>query len=109
VQFVVSRGGVASLAHPGYRPRDGIIPSLVEAGLTALEAYHSSHDSAAEHRYLAMAHEYRLLVTGGSDYHGDGTRRAEFFGVTGLPREHLNALLAHVSGRGAATALIAEW
>jgi predicted metal-dependent phosphoesterase TrpH len=92
VAFVTSRGGVASLAHPGYRPQDEIIPGLVDAGLTAIEAFHSCHDADAEARYLSMAAQYRLLVTGGSDYHGEGTRRSEFFGVTNLPDDHYQAL-----------------
>jgi len=97
VALVTAGGGVASLAHPGYRPRDEIIPQLVDAGLAAIEAYHSSHDEAATARYLMLARHHDLLVTGGSDYHGEGTRRAEFFGVVNLPREHLDALLAHAA------------
>jgi len=93
VALVTAGGGVASLAHPGYRPRDEIIPQLVDAGLAAIEAYHSSHDEAATARYLTLARHHDLLVTGGSDYHGEGTRRAEFFGVISLPREDLDALL----------------
>jgi predicted metal-dependent phosphoesterase TrpH len=92
VALVAAGGGIASLAHPGYRPRDEIIPSLVESGLAALEAYHSSHDSTAEAHYLGLARGHGLLVTGGSDYHGEGTRRAEFFGVVGLPAIHFDSL-----------------
>ena len=44
--------------------------------------------------YLALAGRYGLVPTGGSDYHGEGTRRAEFFGVMHLPPEHLDALMA---------------
>lgn len=94
VALVVTGGGIASLAHPGYRPQDDIIPGLVNAGLQAIEVFHSSHDSAAAAHYLDIARQHSLLVTGGSDYHGEGTRRAEFFGVTNLPGEHFDALLA---------------
>jgi predicted metal-dependent phosphoesterase TrpH len=100
VALVTSGGGVASLAHPGYRPRDEIIPGLVDAGLDAIEVYHSSHDETATAHYLSMARRYRLLVTGGSDYHGEGVRRAEFFGVVHLPAQHLEALTAHAVARG---------
>jgi 3',5'-nucleoside bisphosphate phosphatase len=96
VALVAAGGGVASLAHPGYRPQDEIVPGLVDAGLTAIEVFHSSHDGAAQERYLAMAAQYGLLVTGGSDYHGEGARRAEFFGVVNLPQEHYDALIAYV-------------
>ena len=95
VAFVVSRGGVASLAHPGYRPQDEIIPSLIAAGMRAIEVFHSSHDEAATAHYLDMARRHNLLPTGGSDYHGEGTRRAEFFGVVNLSQEHFDALIAH--------------
>jgi predicted metal-dependent phosphoesterase TrpH len=93
VQLVDAGGGVASLAHPGYRPRDEMIPTLVDAGLRAIEVYHSSHDQAAETHYLALARHYGLVPTGGSDYHGEGVRRAEYFGVTNLPVEHFDALV----------------
>lgn len=93
VTLVAAGGGVSSLAHPGYRPRDEIIPGLVDAGLQAIEVFHSSHDAAAQAHYLATARRYGLLVTGGSDYHGEGTRRSEFFGVVHLPQEHYDRLL----------------
>jgi len=99
VALVVAGGGVASLAHPGYRPQDEIIPELVETGLQAIEVFHSSHDKAAEQHYLNIATQHRLLATGGSDYHGEGVRRAEFFGVVNLPQEHFDALLAYASRR----------
>ena len=97
VALVTAGGGVASLAHPGYRPQDDIIPGLVEAGLEAIEVFHSSHDPVAEAHYFALAEKYELLVTGGSDYHGEGVRRAEFFGAVRLPQEHYNALLVRAS------------
>ncbi len=92
VDLVARGGAVTSLAHPGYRPRDEIIPEMVDAGLTALEVFHSSHDEAAQAHYLRLAEAHGLDVTGGSDFHGDGTRRAEFFGVTHLPEAYFDRL-----------------
>lgn len=85
IRLVRAGGGVASLAHPGYTKQDAIIPRLGEAGLTAIEAYHSSHDEETTARYLALAAALDLAVTGGSDYHGEGTRRSEWFGRLHLP------------------------
>jgi predicted metal-dependent phosphoesterase TrpH len=99
VRLVQGGGGIAAVAHPGYRPKDEIIPALVDAGMAAIEVFHSSHDAAAESHYLSMATRYGLLVTGGSDYHGPGTRRSEFFGVTNLPREHYDRLAAYAAQR----------
>ena len=99
VQLVARGGGLASLAHPGYRgagpstPKDGLVPTLVEAGLAALEAIHSSHDAEQQAHYIRLAREHNLAVSGGSDYHGEGTRRAEFFGVLHLPGPYFDDLL----------------
>jgi predicted metal-dependent phosphoesterase TrpH len=102
VTLIQSGGGIASLAHPGYRPKDEIIAGLVDAGLAAIEVYHSSHDRAQEEHYLALARTHGLLATGGSDFHGEGTRRSEFFGVTNLPQEHFEALIARATATRAA-------
>ena len=66
--------GLASLAHPGRTGLDALIPSLGQAGLDALEAYHSDHDPETTERYRAMAERLGLLVTGGSDFHGEPSR-----------------------------------
>jgi predicted metal-dependent phosphoesterase TrpH len=67
-------GGLASLAHPGRTRIDARIPELAAAGLDALEVYHSDHDEAAVERYRRLASELGLLMTGGSDFHGDPAR-----------------------------------
>ena len=64
-------GGLASLAHPGRTLIDTRIPALRDAGLDALEVYHSDHDDAIAAGYRRMADDLGLLITGGSDYHGD--------------------------------------
>jgi predicted metal-dependent phosphoesterase TrpH len=96
IPIVARHGGVTSMAHPGRLRRDELIPSLVDAGLPCIEAYHSSHDAADQARYIAFARRYRLAISGGSDFHGDGTRAASAFGVVGLPPseyDHFRAVL----------------
>ena len=78
-------GGIASLAHPGRTKVDERIAPLREAGLDAIEAYHSDHDAAATHGYLALARGLDLLVTGGSDFHGDPAHGLEP-GASTLPQ-----------------------
>lgn len=74
--------GLASLAHPGLTRCDQLIPSLVDAGLDALEARHTDHDAETESRYRAMARERGLLITGGSDFHGDTAHTIRLGAVT---------------------------
>ena len=66
-------GGIASLAHPVRVPGDvtALMPELCGFGLNAIEAYHSDHDERDTREYLGLADTYGLLVTGGSDFHGD--------------------------------------
>jgi predicted metal-dependent phosphoesterase TrpH len=92
VRLIGSAGGIASLAHPGPLGRDELIEPLVQAGLTALECFHSEHDEPTTARYLALARSYDLAVTGGSDFHGAGDRRANAFGRTGLPEDCFDRL-----------------
>jgi predicted metal-dependent phosphoesterase TrpH len=74
VATIAAAGGIASLAHPGLLGLDDEIPAFASAGLHALEAYHRDHDAAAEARYRAMASSLGLVVSGGSDFHGEHER-----------------------------------
>jgi predicted metal-dependent phosphoesterase TrpH len=94
-------GGVASLAHPGPANRDELIPPLVDAGLGALEAYHSNHDDATAERYVRMARELGLAVTGGSDFHGDGMHRGRRLGGVQLPAEAFAGFVERAAARPA--------
>jgi predicted metal-dependent phosphoesterase TrpH len=96
ISLVASSGGIASLAHPGQLKDQGLIVRLIDAGLPCLEAYHSSHDAAAEAHYLALADHHGIAVSGGSDFHGEGTRRSEFLGRVGLPPERMARFTALV-------------
>ena len=91
-------GGIASLAHPGLLRRDDLIPGMIDAGLTAVEAFHSEHDETTTHRYLAFAERHGILVSGGSDYHGEKERRKAAFGTVGLPPDRFERLKARVTG-----------
>ena len=63
-------GAVAVYAHPHLMGGDDLIPKFIKYGLDGIEAYHSEHSKQVTKRYLELAKEYGLLVTGGSDCHG---------------------------------------
>ena len=90
------RSGVAG--PPGVTRRNDRFAAWAAAGLDALEAYHSDHSEDEEADYLERARALALLVTGGSDFHGDDpmshrTKRRVVGGVT-LPTEGWSALQA---------------
>lgn len=75
VRLLAGPGVVVSFAHPMLIrcPAawfDEIVPRLKEAGLGAIEAYHSEHSSRDERFCVDLAARYGLGVSGGSDYHG---------------------------------------
>jgi predicted metal-dependent phosphoesterase TrpH len=75
VEVIHAAGGVAVLAHPLYRCAGELltadhITALVEMGIDGLEVYHRYMDEQARAHFQALADQFKLLVTGGSDEHG---------------------------------------
>jgi predicted metal-dependent phosphoesterase TrpH len=103
IETIHGAGGIASFAHPGVTRRDELIAPLVERGLDAIEVYHSDHTPEDVVAYKALAVRLGVLVSGGSDFHGEdsfahatGPRsnrpQRSTLGVITLPAEDLSAL-----------------
>jgi len=86
IAIVHAAGGLVSLAHPGQTAVDARISEYARAGLDALEVFHPDHDPASTKRYRELASSLKLLVTGGSDFHGDPSHGWEPGAVT-LPAD----------------------
>ena len=85
VRIIRDAGGLSSMAHPGVTRADELIPALADAGLDAIEAYHTDHAPEDTARYLALARRLGLAVTGGSDFHGFRSEHSNGFGTVCLP------------------------
>lgn len=70
IRAIKEAGGVAVMAHPGLYHRDDLIPVIVEMGLTGIEVNHPDHTEEDKIRYKALAEEFNLIPTAGSDFHG---------------------------------------
>lgn len=70
IALIHGAGGVSVLAHPGAAMSDRVIERLAGLGLRALEVWHPQHGLGTVRRYRALARQYGLLETGGSDFHG---------------------------------------
>ena len=100
IHAISDAGGIASLAHPGVGRGRRLVRRLAGLGLQAVEVFHSQHDLATQQRLLDEAQRLQLMVTGGSDFHGDADHRAGHLGRVGLPPEHFEVLrdrLRHVT------------
>jgi predicted metal-dependent phosphoesterase TrpH len=76
VRLLTEAGATVVLAHPCRLSTDpqnlrALVGELMQAGLAGLEAYHPSASRQQAPMLDAMARSLGLLVTGGSDYHGD--------------------------------------
>ena len=75
IRRIRSGGGIPVVAHPvrlslGRDIERQELIKLKEAGLIALEIYHSDQDPQLQAYYHQLARELDLLPTGGSDFHG---------------------------------------
>ena len=91
VELIHQAGGLAVMAHPGLNRTDDVIPVLVEAGLDGIECFHTKHSTVTSERYLEMADQYHLLITGGSDCHGF-SKGKPLIGTVKLPYEYVEKM-----------------
>lgn len=64
-------GGIAVVAHPGEYGNFTLIEELARKGLLdGIECWHPQHNSSDTARGIALAEQYGLLMTGGTDFHG---------------------------------------
>ena len=71
IALIHAADGVSVLAHPGPQMPDSVIERLHEAGLRGIEVWHPQHGGSTVRRYQALAQRLGMLVTGGSDFHGE--------------------------------------
>jgi predicted metal-dependent phosphoesterase TrpH len=74
IPIVVGAGGVPILAHPGAQwigITDEVLEDFRQLGLRGLECYTIYHNAAMTQRFLDWCRRHDMLITGGSDCHGD--------------------------------------
>jgi predicted metal-dependent phosphoesterase TrpH len=98
ISAILRTGGIPVLAHPSISNADDHIPELVENGIQGIEAYCYDNNKASTEKYLRIADEYGLIVTGGSDDHGPHTPGRFLIGHVDVPDtilEPLKSLATH--------------
>jgi len=73
VQLILGAGGVPVWAHPmnGHPDPHKVAPMLKELGLMGMEGFHPSLSEGDSVVITSIARQMGLIVTCGSDYHGD--------------------------------------
>lgn len=95
LKVIEESGGISVLAHPGKMCKDTKIEKIIKNfkvyGLKGLEVYHPSHTKEQIITFYNMSKKYKLLITGGSDYHGGYTNNT--LGTYGIDEVLLNKLI----------------
>jgi hypothetical protein len=79
ISMIVNAGGIPVLGHPftlncNGKKLESLIASWKGFGLQGIEAYYSEHDSLQTKLYIELARKHGLVVSGGSDFHGESVK-----------------------------------
>lgn len=101
VRLIAEAGGAPVIAHPGGRGPERLFTSkrigqLVDAGLFGLEVDHRDNPPASRPRWIELAQKHGLVMTGASDYHGEG--KPNRLGENTTSPEVYEAIVAHSTG-----------
>ena len=86
IQLIHQAQGIAVLAHPGQLQSnwERTIRDLADLGLDGLEVYYAAHRASEISEFRGMALRYGLMMTTGSDYHGEYRKYAKYASVAAL-------------------------
>jgi predicted metal-dependent phosphoesterase TrpH len=88
IRAIREAGGLASLAHYSEATEHlEFVRGLVDMGLNGLEVYYRAYDQATVASLHRIATDLRLVMTGGTDYHGDRETYAEAHAELWVPPE----------------------
>lgn len=104
IRKVHKAGGLAIIAHP-YRTfykQDALLEELIEAGVDGLEVYSNYHSPEQTKWYKAFAQNHGLLMSCGSDFHGEKKPDIEMgdYHMTEDGTPYLKALLEALQKNG---------
>ncbi len=88
-------GGIAVLAHPAFLDNFDEIDDYIEMGLDGIEVWHPSATDADIEMLGSICKKHKLLMTGGSDFHGIYGSSTVTLGTCTTPDEHLDKLMGY--------------
>lgn len=90
-------GGIAVLAHPCKFHCENILDDIVASGIDGIEVFHPSANDEQRAELKKYATKNKLLMTGGSDFHGLYNEYSVSIGDCVTPDDCLKALLSYKS------------
>ncbi|MGS0764670.1 PHP domain-containing protein [Syntrophomonas curvata] len=100
VELIKGAGGIAVLAHPGLLKVPEKIIEIIKLGIEGLEVYYPEHSGEQQQELAILAGQYKLLITGGSDFHGPASQESRAgLGSSIISSELLACMRLHLSSR----------
>lgn len=77
IKLIEDAGGIPVLAHPGNVGDNVMVTELLAFPFKGIEIWHPDHSSSQVNAYMELCRQRGLLMTGGSDSHGEKITKAE--------------------------------
>lgn len=94
LDIIHAANALAVIAHPHLIEKLGTVKDLLEMEFDGMEVYYAKFDANTNQRWVRMAQEHELLMTGGSDFHGE-IRPHIPLGAAWVNEEAFNKLYQH--------------
>ena len=79
ISLIEKANGIPILAHPGIIKNKRVITMAIELGVKGIECFTSKHSKIDEKRFIEYCKANNLIITGGSDYHGDNEILGQYY------------------------------
>ena len=108
ITIIHTAGGITVLAHPftlnqpEHRDLEEVIVKLKAQGLDGIEVFYPEHSEGQMKIYRTLAKKHKLVLTGGSDFHGfnrDEVDIGQGYGDKAFSQDLLDELLARREAR----------
>jgi predicted metal-dependent phosphoesterase TrpH len=84
IETVHQAGGAAVLAHPGCLYNTEEMNQFIRQGIDGIEVAHPSHRPKMKTELKNLADKHQLLITGGSDFHGEAEDASSHLGTAAV-------------------------
>lgn len=95
IDEIHNAGGIAVLAHPSLYDNFDEIDKYIEMGLDGIEVWHPEASDKDIEKLSTICKKNKILMTGGSDFHGIYGRKTVTLGTCSTPDEHVDKLMGY--------------
>ena len=96
VDLIHGAGGIAFLAHPSELKDLALVKTLLETiKFDGIEVWHPSAENEIP-TWIELAKNYRLLASGGSDFHGDSGRFPKNLGDFAILYQNVKSMIEYI-------------